>query len=544
VPEIGGDSGAGNGDDRYSVVITLGGSRLVFESTAGEDLGTYQGEYVRQRCIRIMRKDTPLTVYFRPDVRLSRLEVVVELGRVWPDGTGFEVEHTTTPYTCEILRGDRTVATVKVPHHWWFSRWRWQSSPRPVVRSLVVLLGKRLVVPFGKAGLYGAQPTVKTVQWAGPMDTAGIYPAMGSAGDRQDIGLMTEYQADYLINGTPAALTSLLSQGEACGTMPIHWRDERTGACVNVYEHPGMAVSSSGRPALLVAKRSSDQRYIAYDTAHAPAAAFLPYVLTDDPYFLEELEAQGTFAMFQDAWHRNLRKLPGLVYPGETRGFAWSMRSLFQLGVVASEKPPRWLNSRDYWRRCIGDNLAYARLFMESPARVHKIFHAFIRSDMIAGWQNSFVATTLGTAVWMGYDDWRDAYRWFCYGVMQQCNGRSGWNRQWPTPYYYHPLRSRESTSVIPDTSLDSQTDASWAEAWERFKKDEKIDDSGWDGHTLMQNQTGPVYYLYLRGSLALATHLGVPEARECYDYIAAELPAAMRHYRVPGVCRWSIDPA
>jgi hypothetical protein len=541
-------------DEHYIAVITLGGSRYVFDSAAGEDLGTYEGEFVRQRCIRVMRKDTPLTVYFRPDAQLPRLEVVVELGRIWLAGTGFQAAHITTPYTCQIMHGGRTVASVQVPFHWWFARWRWQSAPRPVVRNRSVLLQKRLVVPFGKSGLYGAGPVSKSVQWSGPMDTGGVSPAMGAGGDRPDIGLVTEYQADYLIHGTPGALTSLLTQGEACGSMAIHWRDERTGAIVDTFEHPSMSASAVGRPQLVVAPppripgptRVYDPHYIDYDDSHAIAAAYLPFVLTDDPYFLEELEAQGTYPIMRNNWHRDFRHLPALVYPGQTRGFGWSMRSLFQLGVVAPEKPPRWLKSRAYWRRCIADNLAYARLFMNSPARVHRVFHAFIISDMISGWQNSYVGVALGTAVWMGYDDWRDVYRWFFKGVTDMCNGRSGWNRQWPTPYYFHPFRppSGDTLTVVPDTSLDSHTAASWAEGWQYFKQENKIDDSGWDGHTLMQNQSGPIYYLYLRGDLALATHLGVPEAKECYRYIAAELPTALQHFRSTGNCRWSIDPA
>jgi hypothetical protein len=77
----------------YSVVIKLDGHRFTFEELAGEDLGTYEGEFVRQRCIRVTRDDSPLTVYFRPAAELARLEVVVELGRIWLEGTSFTPAH-------------------------------------------------------------------------------------------------------------------------------------------------------------------------------------------------------------------------------------------------------------------------------------------------------------------------------------------------------------------------------------------------------------------------------------------------------------------
>jgi hypothetical protein len=98
---------------------------------------------------------------------------------------------------------------------------------RPVVRDPAELIRRKLLPPYGRSGLYGAPVSERTVAWRGPMDTAGLTTAMASGGDRPEIGLFTEYQADFIINGAPAALTSLLSQGEACGSMPIHWRDER-----------------------------------------------------------------------------------------------------------------------------------------------------------------------------------------------------------------------------------------------------------------------------------------------------------------------------
>ena len=97
---------------------------------------------------------------------------------------------------------------------------------------------------------------------------------------------------------------------------------------------------------------------------------------------------------------------------------------------------------------------------------------------------------------------------------------------------------------LVPDQHLDEVTAGSWAAAWDSFKQENKVDDRDWDNHTLMQNQTSPIYYLYLRASLAMATHVRAPEAKECYDYIASELPGQMAKYRVTGNARWSIDPA
>jgi hypothetical protein len=535
----------------FSVVISLGDRRFTYNSADGEDLGNYEGEFVRQRCIRVMRRDTALTVYFRPDVELDRLEVVVELGRCWLADSEIKAAHIIEPYSCEILHAGKVIAVVNVPVHFWWSRWRWQSAPRPVIRTAAQLREKKLVLPYGRSGLFGAPPTGRAIVAGGPMDSAGLDTAMASTGDRSEIGPFTEYQAEFLISGGLAALSSLLAQGEACGSMPIHWRDERTGAVVDVFQYPGLSCDSSGAPMLPAAENPgpvrSDRRLFEVDQSHTPSPAYLPYLLTDDPYFLEEMEGLATMAICLQSYHRRLYNRPGLVYLGQTRSFAWSIRTLFQLGAVAPEHPPKWLKNREYWRRCLADNHAVMKMFMASPAKIHRIFRAFPFSQFLSGWQNSFVAIALAMGVWMGFEEWREPYYWFIQVQTQMCNGKSGWSRQWPTPYYFHPVVTYEqlgAMGLVPDGRLDSVTASSWADAWEFFKKENKIDDGGWDGHTLMQNQTGPVYYLYLRASLAMATHLKVSEAKECYDYIAGELPGQMAKFHVDGNARWSIDPA
>src|SRR6185437_2656581 len=104
------------------------------------------------------------------------------------------------------------IAKVLVPCHWWFSRWRWQSAPRSVVRAAPDILGKLL--PAMAPTAVGKRPARS---YAGPMDNAGVVEAMPTVGDRDDIGLITDYQAEYLLDGSPESLASVLAWGEAAG---------------------------------------------------------------------------------------------------------------------------------------------------------------------------------------------------------------------------------------------------------------------------------------------------------------------------------------
>src|SRR3974390_75186 len=182
-----------------SAIVAINGRKFEFHATAGQDLGDFRGQSFIQRCIRVTRPDTPLTVFFRPDRTSDRVEVVFRLGRIW--GAANRAALHIGAYRALIKRGDRVLAAVDVPQHWWFSRWRWQSSPRPVIRTPGELIDAKLIMPYSReiARIAGPLDTSNIV-YRGPMDGAGIMPDMGSTGERPEIGPTTEYQAAYIMS--------------------------------------------------------------------------------------------------------------------------------------------------------------------------------------------------------------------------------------------------------------------------------------------------------------------------------------------------------
>ena len=57
------------------------------------------------------------------------------------------------PYTATITQGGKTLAAINVPVHFYFSRWRWQSAPRPFVARVSALIASGLLPPFGASGI-------------------------------------------------------------------------------------------------------------------------------------------------------------------------------------------------------------------------------------------------------------------------------------------------------------------------------------------------------------------------------------------------------
>jgi hypothetical protein len=503
---------------------------------------------------------------------------VVERGTIRLE-PGRNPTHLFEPYNATILKDGRRIAEVTVPRHWWLARWRWQSAPRPARRSLRDLIAMRAICPLSKAFLYGAKPVDRLIKWQGPMDTGGLSVGMAAPGERAEIGPITEYQAACLLDGSAQALTTIMTQAEAVGSMPIWARDEVTGALVDVYKVPDIGFLG-GDPVIpqppypYNPDHSYNEFLFRMDVAHLPSAAYVPWLLTDDPYFYEGVEAIANYGVIYGDYHRAIQKLPGLVYPGETRAWAWGMREPFRLGAFAPETPPSWLRPRAYWKKIVADNLSYTKQFTDSPAKIHRIFRQFTRSDDCAPWMSAYVMSSLGWAVWSGlYPEWSEFTRWFAGGLLPFVDGKSGWDRRWPAPYYVGFMNMRDlgtgkdspPSLAIRDESWDPRTPDSWAEAWKLFPKwvsigapaqSKPLDPSHWtDPDKVYENgidspygvvqgaPSGPGYPIYLRGGLAFAAIAGVPGAKAAHDWLHSRLPAVCRSYGEGGYYKWSFEP-
>ena len=566
---------AESGRIKLAAALRLDGKEAVFREADGIDRGVYVGEFVQQRSVEAKNPELPtFTVHFRSDPdNPAREEIVVELGRCWI-GKG-NANDVMMPYTLTIMRGDSVVNKIDVPYHWWRARWRWQSAPRPVVRGPDVLRQRGWVPPLKHLSFGTPAPSQKS-SYDGPMSTGGIETAMSMAGDRKEIGVLTEPQADFLVTGSSAALETVLAWGEACGTMPMHLRDEKTGSQIDLMQYPqiGMYASHPGDPTLPesitpVSKDAHgnwDPRYFMLDSAHTPAAAAMPFMLTDDPYYLEELEAQGQYGIIWSPWDRAFHKVPLLVFPEEDRSTAWSMRNLFQLAVFSPEKPPAWLKPRAYWQKCVDANRAWLEKFMENPARIHRQFRMCPRSDEQETFMRAFLCCAVAQGISMGHKDWLPFFRWIVETHIVMSTGRDGWNRQFPAPYIYYVLKHPDkypfltlaADSRFDVATFDAETYANWSAVWDQLvverlaylKKNgweatENWDVKSWDGHTLMNPpQNSPQYHMQLRAALVAAAKLGVTEAQPGLDYLEKEVPPLIERLRTWYGYRWCYSAA
>jgi hypothetical protein len=566
-------------DGFLKAVVTIGGRSYEFREEAGQDLGDYtsMSGHFTQRCVRCEVADFPLSVFFRPDRNSDRAEVVFELGRVFstsPANLG--------AYSVVISRGEQTLARIDVPEHYWFSRWRWQSAPRPVMADIDKLMQYGLLplyerettgsgqaanlnlvpLPNGDyvdlsvvgeftSGNYanagnlvmnsdayreltsGAGTATANLSVAGStytvMSLAGVQAFMPRTGERDDIGPVTEAQAKYITTSDQGALELLLSQAEAAGTMPWHIRDDRQNGPFDFRAYPN--ATWYGRDSGHAPYIQRTETPITIDSAHQPALAYVPYLLTEDPYFLEELQFQATW---------NWGSLPPGYRPSgeQPRLLAWNLRTLAQVTRVSQTVTPAWLLPYSYWAEQLNQHRVwFEQNYVYSTRPERQIFHSAGVLDngrdearapagtWVDPWQDEFLATILGWVNYMGFSDWKPAFQWAAAGTIARTNGTSGWVRAWCTPYRI--ILRRSSTAPVA---------ASWAEAWELTKSITGTDYT--DPNTFADQDMN--YLAYSRGTLTYAVNLGIAEAAEPLRWATEQI--TKRGWRIAAKWRLGSD--
>jgi hypothetical protein len=542
--------------------LNTGSALYTFDSANAVDQGNYVGQYVQQKSLMVQLAGCPFTVFFRPDVDGSRDEVVVELGKMW-SGTP---AHVTTPYTFTVTKNGALLFTQTVPYHWWWARWRWQSAARPYVRTAASLMadGKSLL-PYTTAYLYGYTPVTaryyyggNIVHYVNPMDNGGLDPSEGDTGDRPELGPLTLAQSDYILLGTPAAQTAMIDQAETSASMSFHIRDENTGQWFDNQAHPYYGVNS-GIP---WAAAPSDPNYIILNGSHMPNLCYAPYLFTDDPYYLEEVQAAALVQIVGSSWFSQQESLPGLVYAGETRGIAWGTLKVAHAAYATPASVPSWLNSQAHWQTNLNDNYTWAQRFVNSPAKMMTVFHAFGPTQSVVqttsgieGFEMDYLAITYAWIARM-FPSWNATYQWIMGGYIPQVTTSSGWLKGWPDPYGYDfwnvsytPSSPTYHGQYIPDTSLDSYTVNTWAEAFSYYcsRKGNTNDPSltncpnpPWDGNSIVQTG-GDSYYYWRSSALHLAVGLNVTGAAAASTWLDSAMAA--RFNADAGVGNWHGEP-
>ena len=222
-----------------------------------------------------------------------------------------------------------------------------------------------------------------------PMGPALIQPYFPSTGGRPDIGPLPRWAVLYLLTQDDRARNSMLVNADAAASVPIHYRDEGNDQPVNVQRHPDISLRypAYSTPAV---PSGSGKTIWEPDRAHQPSFAYLPYLVTGDAFYLDEIMFWASWNIaWSDTDSRQSSK--GLITGEQTRGMAWALRSVAE----AAHAVPDNHSQKSYYKTSLVNNLEWYDAATKNPNMQSPLGAMWMwdGNDATIPWQNDFVAT-------------------------------------------------------------------------------------------------------------------------------------------------------
>ncbi len=334
------------------------------------------------------------------------------------------------PYTYDVnvSVGGATVFAQNALKHYSLARWRkvfwWGGEPEIDVRHERDVLLFNRSVPFYDPSLTLREQDLAAlwIEWTTQTDTAPmgaglVEPYMPMTGGRRDIGPLPGWAAQYLVSMDRRAKLATLGVGDLAGSWPIHYRDQNTDRPVSLADYPYMSLL--GNPGDMVNPHTGLSEAFpdcvgdcttpfAPDSAHQPSLAYLPYLVTGDYYYLEELQFWANYNLLEsNPYYRGFEQ--GLLHWGQVRGQAWSLRALAEAAFITPDAHPLKAYFVD---RLEFNRVWYAAEFLAPAANVlgfnpSGYAYAYDNGRGVAPWQDDFFTWSVGYAVDLGFTNWK-----------------------------------------------------------------------------------------------------------------------------------------
>lgn len=181
--------------------------------------------------------------------------------------------------------------------------------------------------------------TGDTFDLLGPGD---LHTDMTAHGGRPEIAPYPDWTARYLAHKDPRQLRSVLVHGDLAGSWPVHLR-KAEGTMPSLDEHPQFWLDPRAEPGNRPLGDLGATGPLVPDIAHQPSLAYVPYQLTGDRYYADEMAFWANYVLlrtFQDRQYNLRGGSEGLLNGNETRGVGWGLRNLADAAAYLPDKHP------------------------------------------------------------------------------------------------------------------------------------------------------------------------------------------------------------
>lgn len=366
-----------------------------------------------------------------PDI--SRLSVE-KFGRnvvITYAGDRYSTDFTQAPgYRVEVRENGALLKSVDVPFHYWGARVPIIIDEAPITRTRQELTAARLVPPYKDQSV--VEPNPVPAPGYAPMNLGGITGWGGGTGERYDIGVFNEYDADYI--GTGRGIASVESWANGAFTYSV-WITEN-GELVDLNANPNFRSYYFPQDKI--------QPGIAIEPGHAPEICYLRWLLRGYEFDLQQLHAYANWVWGFGAW-RGLN--PNDI---QTRGVAWTLRTLILAYLSAPEERRHGVFEKAYWKSAIDQFKAFFVQHWLSDYNKKKHFHSI--GFAMPWWQDSMVTEALNFGEWAAPSlGLRQILEYMMQGIVDRYSGLTGWPKDAGPGYWLFWAYDKNTGQPLPE---------------------------------------------------------------------------------------------
>jgi hypothetical protein len=368
----------------------------------------------------------------------ARVDVIVE------NNWAYEPAPQNFTYQAVVQVGGSPAFTQDSVEHFHHARWRktlwWGGEPQVHLRhDSAYLMASKALPNYDRSVTVSAdQLTALANRWTsakkGLMAPGLVTTYMPTTGGRPDIGPLPQWSATYVLTMDPTTKATVLGTGDLAGSWPIHYRNQLTDLPVTVADFPYMTLlgrpgdtnnpvtkKSEAFPACGGVCTTAPYQY-SPDSAHQPSLAYLPYLVTGDHYYLEELHFWTNYNTLKDNPGYRMQA-QGLLKSDQVRAQAWSLRTLGHAAYITPDSHPL----KPHFVQMVRNNISWYRTTFVTgqPNQLGFLggtgvdgFQAIVYTSPsgantgMAPWQDDFFTWSVGHLVELGFEEAAPLLAW------------------------------------------------------------------------------------------------------------------------------------
>jgi len=356
----------------------------------------------------------------------ARVEVIVENDKT------FAASARSYTYDVNIDVAGKSVFSKNGLTHYHHARWHqyawWDASAQPAINiqhNTAYLIATKAVSNYDQSVVIPETSLAFMAQSltpsnTGPMSIGTTTAYMGMTGGRGDIGPLPDWAVNYLLSMDKRAKDLMLANADGSGSWSIHYRDENTDYPVRtdnernarISTHPNLA-STGPLPVPRCVSDSACGTPFNADIAHEPSLTYLPYLVTGDYFYLEEMQfwAASNPLGTDPGYNGNGQ---GLLRWHQLRGQAWAMRTLGETAYITPDASPM----KAYFTKQLDNNLNfYSQTYVTGNPNNLGMYDgsgdgSFAMTGGTAPWQDDFFTWSFGYLTDLGFTKAQPILQW------------------------------------------------------------------------------------------------------------------------------------